>query len=90
MLAIQLEEKKRKEEMNKNYNMRYDNQVYSNAEKFKSEISEIEKNRKEKVNQYKQQLDRQLQEKTMKKQAFMDETEKGINRELINEIKYKY
>jgi hypothetical protein len=85
-LALQLDEKKKKEELDKNYDNKFSDIINSNLQKYNTEINSLEKNKREKIKEYKQELDKQLQEKTKNKQIFMVEAERGINRELINEI----
>ncbi len=86
-LALQLEEKNKKAECNRKYDQVYVEQIKHNIEKFDVEKVNLQKTKKENINLYKLELDKQLQDKANHRKGYhMNEAERVINQDLINQI----
>lgn len=84
-LKNQIEEKKRLEVENKKEELKYNEIVKINAEKFRKDHDNQIKINQEKILSYKDQLDRQITQKD-KRKFYMDDKEKQFNKELIQKI----
>jgi hypothetical protein len=84
-LKIQVEDKKKKDVIKKDFDMKYHEIVLSNTQKFNKDKESHLKNNYEKINYYKNELDRQLVQKSQKKK-FMEEHEKDYNNKLLQKI----
>jgi hypothetical protein len=87
MLDLQIKEKKRKHEQIQVFDKKYANDLTVNAEKFHKEVKQKEVKKIERKSLYKMELDHQMIQKNNNAKASMDEIEKVINRDIINEIK---
>lgn len=85
VLKEQVEEKKNKEVVKKEIDLQYHEIVKSNTQKFHEDKESLVKNNYEKINYYKNQLDKQLVEKSQKKK-FMETHEKDYNNKLLQMI----
>jgi len=87
MLDQQIKDKKRLEEQHKIFDKKYAHDLNINADKFIREIKQKEFKKIENRSLYKQELDNQLLHKSAISKSAMDDIEKVLNRDLINEIK---
>jgi hypothetical protein len=87
MLDLQIKEKKLLQEQHKIFDKKYADDLNVNADKFNREVKQREVKKIERRSIYKQELDNQLLHKSANAKSSMDDIEKVINRELINEIK---
>ena len=87
MLDLQIQEKKRQHEQTRVFDKKYANDLTVNADKFHREAKQKEVKKIERKSLYKMELDHQMIHKNTNAKASMDEIEKVINRDIINEIK---
>jgi hypothetical protein len=88
MLDLQIKEKAKMQNHSKEFDQKFVYQLKNNMLNYEMEKQLNGLKIKEQRDNYKKQLDDQLKEKTEHKKVFMDNVEKGINRDIINEIKY--
>ncbi len=85
VLREQVEEKKSKDMIKKEIDYKYHEIVKSNTQKFNEEKESVVKNINEKISFYKNELDKQLVQKSQKK-IFMGSHEKEYNNKLLQKI----
>jgi len=84
-LHEQIEEKKLIEKNKKDADLKYHEVVVSNVKKSLDDKETAMRNHHERINYYKNELDKQLLEKN-KKKKFMDDQEKDYNNKLLQKI----
>ena len=85
-LENQINEKKVNKAMQREQDKQHLSKMKENDDAFNYENESKKKNEKEKLQVYQNDLKKQLTEKKQKKGVFMDEIEKILNKEIINDI----
>jgi hypothetical protein len=84
VLKDQMEEKLKIKQIDKEEDMKYYEIVKINAKKFEEDKESVIKNHYEKINKYKNELDKQLNAK--QKNRYMNENEREYNSKLMQKI----
>jgi len=85
VLERQIEEKKKRSNLEKEYNDKFSKEVVNKGvEEFQIEKKDYSTKTKEKVEKYREELDRQLKQRELN--PTMNENEKSYNKQLLNEI----